>query len=81
MKNLATGLRTLTPQNCGNGNPDLPTESTLPGQIDLLQTYAFKGYGRETPRPACVAQGPRSGYNTIFPQLTADPADAEGPTR
>lgn len=81
MKNLATGLRTLTPQTCGNGDPDLPTTSTLPGQIELLQLYAFKGFGRATPRPACVAQGPRSGYNTIFPQLTADPADAEGPTR
>lgn len=81
MKNLATGLRTLTPQTCGNGDPSPPTESTLPGQIELLQTYAFKGVGRAVPRPACVAQGPRTGYNTIFPQLTADPADAEGPTR
>lgn len=81
MNNLPTGLRTLTPQNCANGDPDLPATADLPGQIELLQTYVFKGFGRATPRPACVAQGPRSGYNTIFPQLTADPADAEGPTR
>ncbi len=81
MKNLATGLRTLTPQSCGNGDPAPPTESTIAGQVELLQTYAFKGGGRDVPRPPCVAQGPRSGYNTIFPQLTADPADAEGPTR
>lgn len=81
MKNLATGLRTLTPQSCGNGDPAAPTESTLAGQVELLQTYAFRGGGRDVPRPPCVAQGPRSGYNTIFPQLTADPADAEGPTR
>jgi phospholipid/cholesterol/gamma-HCH transport system substrate-binding protein len=81
MDNLATGLRTLTPQTCGNGDPDIPSESTLPGQVELLQTYVFKGLGRATPRPACVAQGPRTGYNTIFPQLTADPANAEGPTR
>lgn len=81
MKNLATGLRTLTPQTCGNGDPSPPTESTIAGQVELLQTYAFKGGARDVPRPSCVAQGPRSGYNTIFPQLTADPADAEGPTR
>ncbi len=81
MRNLATGLRTLTPQSCGNGDPDLPAAADLPGQLDLLQTYVFKGFGRDTPRPACVAQGPRSGYDTIFPQLKADPADAEGPTR
>ncbi|MBF6620513.1 MAG: MCE family protein [Patulibacter sp.] len=81
MNNLASGLRTLTPQTCGNGDPAPPVASTLPGLAERVQTYAFKGMGRATPRPACVAQGPRTGYNTIFPQLTADPADAEGPTR
>ncbi|MFA4929375.1 MAG: MlaD family protein [Patulibacter sp.] len=81
MNDLPTGLRTLTPQTCSNGDPSAPTESPLPGQIVNLQTYAFKGGGRDVPRPACIAQGPRTGYGTIFPQLTADPADAEGPTR
>lgn len=81
MKNLATGLRTLTPQSCGNGDPAPPTGMADADLMGRLQTYAFRGGGRDVPRPACVAQGPRSGYNTIFPQLTADPADAEGPTR
>lgn len=81
MKNLATGLRTLTPQSCGNGDPAPPTGMADADLMGRLQTYAFKGGGRDVPRPACVAQGPRTGYNTIFPQLTADPADAEGPTR
>lgn len=81
MSNLATGLRTLTPQTCANGDPAPPTEATVASLPERLQRYAYKGGGRDVPRPACVAQGPRSGYNTIFPQLTADPADAEGPTR
>jgi phospholipid/cholesterol/gamma-HCH transport system substrate-binding protein len=81
MKNLATGLRTLTPQSCGNGDPAPPTGMADADLMGRLQTYAFRGGGRDVPRPPCVAQGPRSGYNTIFPQLTADPADAEGPTR
>jgi phospholipid/cholesterol/gamma-HCH transport system substrate-binding protein len=83
---LTTGLATLNPSQCANGNPAPPTSATgssplVPSPIapspptiaQLIQRYVFRSSGREVAAPPCRAQGKIPGFSTSFPQLRADP--------
>lgn len=79
---LETGLSTLNPAECTNGNPAPPASATGSIPIDapnppsvpqLIEQYVFRTAGRNVAAPPCRAAARIPGYSTAFPQLKADP--------
>lgn len=79
---LATGLSTLNPAECSNGNPAPPASATgsipitapnAPSIASLIEQYVFRTNGRNVAAPPCEAQGNIPGFSTAFPHLQADP--------
>ena len=84
---LATGLSTLNPAECSNGNPAPPASATgsipittpnAPTISSLIEQYVFRTSGRNVAAPACRAQGTIPGFSTSFPHLQADPPPGLG---
>ena len=75
---LASGLLTLDPRTCANGDPAPPAQTGDPQLVELAllaEEFAFRTTGgdRNVARPACVGQGTYPGFSTQFPQLEPEP--------
>jgi phospholipid/cholesterol/gamma-HCH transport system substrate-binding protein len=70
---LASGLTTLDPSQCSNGNPAPPSSTTPASLAQMIAQYVFRTSGRDVAAPACRGQGTIDGYGTLFPQLRAEP--------
>jgi phospholipid/cholesterol/gamma-HCH transport system substrate-binding protein len=70
---LPSGLATLDPAQCSNGNPAPPSSTTPPTLAQMVEQYVFRTSGRNIAAPPCRGQGSIDSYTTQFPHLTADP--------
>jgi virulence factor Mce-like protein len=73
LSKIAGGLPVLDTSGCANGDVDQPTSSDPETLTPLVKLYAFRTEGRRVARPGCTAQGNYPGFDTVFPQLKAEP--------
>jgi phospholipid/cholesterol/gamma-HCH transport system substrate-binding protein len=70
---LASGLKVLDPALCASGDPAQPQASEPPALAAPVHAFAFRSEGRAVAAPSCTGQGSYPGFDTVFPQLTAEP--------
>jgi len=73
LSKIAGGLPVLDTSGCGNGDVAQPTSSDPETLTPLVKLYAFRTEGRAVARPGCTPQGTYPGFDTVFPQLKAEP--------
>jgi phospholipid/cholesterol/gamma-HCH transport system substrate-binding protein len=85
LQELASGLASFEDRHCAAGLrpiPNFPSNfaeivgGVSPDAADLILQLAFRGDPQNVPAPPCRAQGPTPGFGTDFPQVTAQPPDA-----
>lgn len=75
---LRSGLTTLDPAQCSNGNPAPPSSTTPASLAAMIEQYVFRTSGRNVAAPPCRAQGAIDDYGTLFPHLQAEPPPSVG---
>lgn len=70
---LATGVQSYDSRTCANGDVARPETADPATLTEFIRRYAFRTEGRDVARPACLQQTPHPGFDTIYPQLRAEP--------
>jgi phospholipid/cholesterol/gamma-HCH transport system substrate-binding protein len=70
---LASGLSVYDARGCTAGDVAPPASADPPELQPLVADYVFRTSGRDVARPGCTAQGVYPGFDTLFPQLRAEP--------